>query len=202
MRRWIIASCCALLAGCATTRPALDQKHWVAFATEYPGGVVRWRAPDLGGRNIFRQYINRVDDEPGNAAMTTRMWWQGYDVNSWGFTAFTLMLDLNKYPKRFDVPPTMKMLREELLSRWPIPKSDYTLDQVSIGSREWVHFTFNDEIGLRREIFRTVVDRKRYMSVIVEYDKEALKNSRWLQSRQAVVSNVLATITIEQREQP
>lgn len=187
-----------LLAGCSSTPLVLDRIQWCGFSTEYPGGVVSWHAPRSTADTGFEYHARQVTSNDINSAKVyALLWHQGYDLTSWGYATFIMQIDVQKYSSHSNVVPTLESFRKDQMHLWS--GTSHTIDVVSLGGRTWLRINtdYNDKLNACRRIqFQTPLSVEYYLNVMAEYDNEARRDPKWLESRMTVMSNVIESIRL------
>lgn len=201
MRHLSIIASGLLLVGCSSTAPVLERTQWLSFSSEYPRGTILWHAPNSKTHAGFVYHAKRITTRDINdGKVYTLLWYKGYDVNSWGYTAFIMQIDLQKYPSKFDETPSMAMFRQERMHLWS--DASHVVDEVTLGDHKWLKITVDHDDKLndaRYVMFQMPLDHECFLNVKAEYGNDERKNTEWFESRQAIFSNVVESIQVNCR---
>ena len=187
-----------LMAGCSSTAPVMDITKWSDFSSTYPTGSVSWHAPDSVTQTRFVQHAKHVGGLAGfNKKSFEGLWWKGYDVNSWGNPAFIIQISLWPYTQPHTDKPSLESFRQDQAKLWS--DTSHVMDEVVLGGHRWLRISAdydNEGNACRRVQFKMPLNGECYLNVMAEYDNEARRDQKWLESRMAVMSNVVESIRL------
>jgi hypothetical protein len=189
-----------LMAGCSSTAPVMDITKWNDLSSTHSHGSISWRAPDSVTQTRFTQHLKHVSEQISlNKKSYDVFWWKGYDVNSWGYPAFIMEISFAKYTKPYSNLPSMESFRQDQEKLWSGSTSHHTMDAVTLGGNNWLMIAadYDEEYNrCRRVQFQLPLNGECYLNVMAEYDNEARRDVKWLESRMSIMSNVVQSIRL------